>query len=98
MQYLKNSITLQYFKEKCTGCKRCTEVCPHAVFEIKDRKAVITDINSCMECGACQKNCDYNAISVKAGVGCAEAVINGMLRALNLIVAVGLIALVARNN
>jgi hypothetical protein len=33
-----------------------------------------------MECGACARNCSCRAISVKAGVGCAAAIIGGMLR------------------
>jgi ferredoxin len=80
MIYLKNITTLQVFPEKCTGCGRCTEVCPHAVLRLEDRKVSIADKDRCMECGACEKNCDYGAISVKAGVGCAAAVINGILR------------------
>jgi hypothetical protein len=32
-----------------------------------------------MECGACSLNCPLGAISVQAGVGCANAVINSML-------------------
>jgi len=32
-----------------------------------------------MECGACALNCEYGAISVDAGVGCATALINGMI-------------------
>ena len=32
-----------------------------------------------MECGACAKNCAFNAISVKSGVGCAYTVIMGWL-------------------
>ncbi len=32
-----------------------------------------------MECGACSRNCPAEAISVKAGVGCAAAVIGAML-------------------
>ncbi len=81
MKYLKNSATLQYNKDLCTGCQRCTEVCPHQLFEMNNKKAVFLDNKKerCMECGACMKNCQYNAISVKAGVGCASAIINGML-------------------
>jgi hypothetical protein len=33
-----------------------------------------------MECGACARNCASGAIAVKAGVGCAAAIIGGMLR------------------
>lgn len=80
MIYLKDSVTLQVFPEKCTGCGRCMEVCPHAVFKFEDRKVSIVNKDCCMECGACEKNCDFGAISVKAGVGCAAAVINGMIR------------------
>ena len=29
--YLENVVTLQLDTEKCIGCGKCTEVCPHAV-------------------------------------------------------------------
>jgi len=80
MQYLKNVATLQLNNELCNGCRMCTIVCPHAVFKIVDKKAHIVDINDCMECGACALNCQTGAIKVKSGVGCAAAVINGMMK------------------
>ena len=80
MKYLKNVVTLSYEPEKCTGCRRCIEVCPRAVFEMQDKKARITDKDRCIECGACANNCQYEAISVDAGVGCAAAIIYGMLQ------------------
>ena len=80
MKYLKNVVTLTYDPEKCTGCRRCLEVCPRAVFEMQDKKARITDKDRCIECGACANNCPYEAISVDAGVGCATAIIYGMLQ------------------
>lgn len=73
-RYLKNVVTLEYNKEKCTGCGLCVDVCPHAVFRMDNGKAVLTDRNLCMECGACAKNCPFSAISVRAGVGCAAAI------------------------
>lgn len=79
MKYLKNVTTLAYDSDKCTGCKRCTEVCPHAVFEIRDRKARITDRDRCMECGACALNCEFGALTVGSGVGCAAAIIRSMI-------------------
>lgn len=78
--YLKNVVTLKLDQEKCSGCKMCLIVCPHEVFKISDRKAVIVNKDWCMECGACQKNCPENAISVRTGVGCAAGVINGLIR------------------
>jgi NAD-dependent dihydropyrimidine dehydrogenase PreA subunit len=79
MKYLANVTTLNYVLEKCSGCGRCVEVCPRAVFEMQDKRAAITDRDLCMECGACEKNCEFGAISVNSGVGCAAAVIKGML-------------------
>jgi ferredoxin len=40
----------------------------------------VLERSACMECGACAKNCPFGAISVKAGVGCAQAIIIGKLR------------------
>jgi NAD-dependent dihydropyrimidine dehydrogenase PreA subunit len=78
LTYLYNN-TLQFDEKKCIGCGMCTEVCPHGVFSIENKKAKIIHKRYCMECGACQKNCPAGAIYVNAGVGCAAAVITGML-------------------
>jgi len=79
-KYLPDVVTLEYDESKCNGCTVCTQVCPHAVFKMTNKRAVITDRDACMECGACAKNCPENAISVRAGVGCAYAIILGRLR------------------
>ena len=80
MQYLKNVVTLQLDVEKCIGCGRCVEVCPHAVFRVEERKAAIGERDDCMECGACARNCPTGAISVQSGVGCAYAIIVGAIK------------------
>jgi ferredoxin len=79
-QYLKNVVTLELDREKCTGCGMCMEVCPHHVFRLEAGKAEIQERDNCMECGACAKNCPFEAIGVKAGVGCAYAIVMGKLR------------------
>jgi len=78
-KYLKNVSTLTFDIDKCTGCGRCMEVCPHRVFDLINGKAMIIDKDSCMECGACANNCAFNALEVKSGVGCAYAIIKGWL-------------------
>ncbi|HVN71302.1 MAG TPA: mercury methylation ferredoxin HgcB [Desulfomonilia bacterium] len=77
--YLKDVVTLHLDEHKCTGCGMCLEVCPHEVFTMNGKRVRITNRDACMECGACSRNCPAGAVSVKAGVGCAAAVINGML-------------------
>jgi NAD-dependent dihydropyrimidine dehydrogenase PreA subunit len=79
MKYLANVSTLQFFSDKCTGCGRCVEVCPHGVFEMRDKRANLIDRDRCMECGACAKNCEFSAITVSTGVGCAAAIINSLI-------------------
>jgi NAD-dependent dihydropyrimidine dehydrogenase PreA subunit len=80
LRYLTNVVTLALDVEKCIGCRMCTEVCPHGVFAIENGKAQIVDRDACMECGACARNCEVEAITVKSGVGCATAVIIAALR------------------
>jgi NAD-dependent dihydropyrimidine dehydrogenase PreA subunit len=79
-RYIRDVVTLQLDDALCTGCGRCMEVCPHAVFTLSDNKAVIQDRDACMECGACVKNCPVNAISVRPGVGCANAILMSFFR------------------
>lgn len=79
MRYLTNVATLKFSPEKCTGCARCVEVCPHEVFMMDGKRAKIIDQDACMECGACARNCAYGALTVNSGVGCASALINGMI-------------------
>ncbi len=80
LSYLKNGETLALDPRKCNGCGECIEVCPHAVFAMNGGTSRIVDRGACMECGACARNCAPGAIAVKAGVGCASAIIGGMLR------------------
>ena len=77
---LKNGETLALDPGRCNGCRECIEVCPHAVFGMSAGKALILDRAACMECGACARTCALGAITVTAGVGCAAAIIGGILR------------------
>ncbi len=83
MMYLKNVSTLSLDSGLCTGCGRCLEVCPHGVFRRRtgtdSGKVDIANLDRCIECGACMMNCAPGALRVDTGVGCAAAVLNGML-------------------
>jgi ferredoxin len=77
--YLKNVVTLELREDQCIGCGVCLEVCPHEVLDMNGDCVQIRDRDACMECGACSRNCPVGAITVEAGVGCAAAIINGIL-------------------
>lgn len=79
-RHLRNVTTLALEEERCTGCGRCGEVCPHFVFSVTAGRAIIADRDACMECGACARNCPEEAIRVDAGVGCAAGLVNEWLR------------------
>jgi NAD-dependent dihydropyrimidine dehydrogenase PreA subunit len=80
LRYVAGVTTLWLDAERCDGCGMCTTVCPHAVFALSNGRAAVADRDACMECGACARNCPREAIHVRAGVGCATAVINGAIR------------------
>ncbi len=77
--YLKDVVTLDHKPEKCNGCGVCLSVCPRAVLRRSNGKIEIGERDSCIECGACQRNCPQGAVTVRAGVGCAAAIINQMI-------------------
>ena len=79
-KYLKNVVTLRLIEDKCVGCGMCLNVCPHGVFQLKEGKSQILDKDFCMECGACARNCASGAITVASGVGCASAILTGMIK------------------
>ena len=48
--------------EKCTGCRKCKNVCLYDAIEIADNKIVINE--NCVFCGACINECGFDAIEI----------------------------------
>ena len=79
MIYLRNVVSLELDRDKCTRCGACMKVCPHNVLARDGDFVQIVNKDACIECGACAMNCEYEAIRVQSGVGCAAAVLNVMI-------------------
>ena len=77
--YLRGVTTLRLDRAACAGCGDCVGVCPREVLALEDGLATVREPDACIECGACALNCPTGALSVRAGVGCAAGIINGML-------------------
>jgi len=82
-RYLTGVTTLRLDEPSCIGCGMCEIVCPHRVFSREGQKARIRDLDGCMECGACAKNCPAEAIAVTPGVGCAAYIIQTWIKGKN---------------
>jgi len=67
----------------CSGCGTCVKICPHRVLELNNNKARLAAEERCIECGACQLNCQDGAIEVTKGTGCLFAIIREDILKLN---------------
>lgn len=48
-------------KDKCTGCRICTRVCPTLSIKVEDEIAKV-DAATCAGCGACVERCPFDAV------------------------------------
>ena len=57
-------INIDYEKCNSFNCLECLDLCPMQVFEIKNNRLVIANIDACVACLACHEVCSYDAISL----------------------------------
>ena len=48
--------------EKCIGCGICSEMCPEGVLALENEIARVVKLDDCIECKACEVNCEYDAV------------------------------------
>lgn len=55
-------------RDKCVGCKKCTQVCPGNLLEMdSDNKVSMKYKKDCWGCASCIKECNYKAIYLYLG-------------------------------
>ena len=55
-------MAIKVYREKCTGCGDCVDVCPVEAISIKNEKVVVND--ECIDCGACVNTCPNEVFSL----------------------------------
>lgn len=59
-------MTIEFDYEKCTGCKRCYELCPLDIIAWNDEgRPTVKYPDECQLCFICQEECPEKAVKVK---------------------------------
>ena len=54
-----------FFMQRCTQCKRCTEECPFGALDDDDKGTPLTNHTRCRRCGTCMGSCPERIIGFK---------------------------------
>ncbi len=54
-----------FFLQRCTQCKRCTEECPFGTLDEDEKGTPLPNLNRCRRCGVCMGACPERIISFK---------------------------------
>ena len=66
---------LMFYRDKCTACGKCVEVCPQKAVSLRERDGVwkaFTDRTLCTACGACQSTCFADAREIAGEITTVE--------------------------
>lgn len=63
-------VTVTVDLDKCNGDSVCVDLCPAAVFELKEvpgyegKKSVVVNNDACLACRACEAQCTTQGITI----------------------------------
>lgn len=69
----------EFFLQRCTQCKRCTEECPFSALEEDEKGTPILNPERCRRCGVCMGACPERIVSFK---NYSVDMISSMIRAI----------------
>ncbi len=70
-----------FFLQRCTQCKRCTEECPFGTLDEDDKGTPKPNPNRCRRCGICMGACPERIISFK---NYSPQIVSSMIKALEI--------------
>jgi quinone-modifying oxidoreductase subunit QmoB len=70
----------QFFMQRCTQCKRCTEECPFGAINEDEKANPLPNPTRCRRCGVCMGACPERIISFK---NYSVGMIGNMIKAIN---------------
>lgn len=70
-----------FFLQKCTQCKRCTEECPFGVLNEDDKGTPLLRATRCRRCGVCMGACPERIVSFK---DYSVGMVASMIKAVNI--------------
>ncbi|MCD7867719.1 MAG: glycyl-radical enzyme activating protein [Clostridiales bacterium] len=74
---------LMFYKDKCTACGRCVEVCPEKAISIAEKDGTYksyTDRQRCVDCGKCVPVCYQEARKLAGTITSVDEVIKKVLK------------------
>jgi len=63
----KETLTFEFFADKCTDCRLCVDLCPYGARRLEDKEMSL-DQERCRYCGLCASVCPTGALGVAGGL------------------------------
>lgn len=76
---LSTHLQVQWYAQRCLGCRTCLETCENSALSMIDDKLTI-DRRRCQACGRCAEACPANALEALGKKICAQELVKELLK------------------